>query len=481
MKYIFCLLLLVLSTSVNAQVAINNDNSAPDASAMLDVKSTNKGLLVPRMTQAQRTAITTPASGLLVYQTDNPSGFYYYSGAGWFRLSLQNEGWSTTGNAGTDPTNNFIGTTDNQPLSFRLNNAPAGKFDHLKENYFIGRSAGLSNGDGYYNIGIGNSSLQSNINSDWNIAIGDSALFIYSGTFGENIAIGARSLRYNTDGSFNTAVGSRTLYSNIHGNYNVAVGHQSLYLNNNGMSNTAIGYCALKNNNNGGSNTAIGYMALVFCTDGILNTAIGEGALYSITNGSYNTALGYMAGSSFGNSVNNVTTVGYNSGFNTTPDNHINIGNTSNVWIGGQVNWGVWSDKRIKKDIQQNVPGLSFIMKLKPVTYHLDIHKQNEMVYTRGSDTLSWPGKYEIEDITQTGFIAQEVEQAAKETNYDFSGVTVPKSDEGLYSIRYAEFVVPLVKAVQELSQSNDELKAVVNNQQLKIEELENTINKLTN
>jgi hypothetical protein len=159
----------------------------------------------------------------------------------------------------------------------------------------------------------------------------------------------------------------------------------------------------------------------------------------------------------------------------------VNIGNSSVTWIGGQVNWATYSDARIKRDIQENVPGLSFIMKLKPVTYHLDIHKQNEMVYNRGSDTLSWPSKYEIEDIMQTGFIAQEVEQAAKETNYDFSGVVVPKSDEGLYSIRYAEFVVPLVKAVQELSLSNDELKAIVNNQQRKIEELENTINKLTN
>jgi hypothetical protein len=100
-------------------------------------------------------------------------------------------------------------------------------------------------------------------------------------------------------------------------------------------------------------------------------------------------------------------------------------------------------------------------MKLKPVTYHLDIHKQNEMVYNRGSDTLSWPTKYKIEDITQTGFIAQEVKQAAEDVNYDFSGVVAPKSEEGLYSIRYAEFVVPLVKAVQELNAVNEEQKII--------------------
>ncbi len=58
-----------------------------------------------------------------------------------------------------------------------------------------------------------------------------------------------------------------------------------------------------------------------------------------------------------------------------------------------------------------------------------------------------------------TGFLAQEVEAAAKKINYDFSGVDVPKVDGGLYSLRYAEFVVPLVKAVQEQQQMIEELK----------------------
>jgi hypothetical protein len=53
--------------------------------------------------------------------------------------------------------------------------------------------------------------------------------------------------------------------------------------------------------------------------------------------------------------------------------------------------------------------------------------------------------------------LAQDVEKAAKDLNYDFSGVDAPKNDKDLYALRYAEFVVPLVKAVQELSQQNDE------------------------
>ena len=53
------------------------------------------------------------------------------------------------------------------------------------------------------------------------------------------------------------------------------------------------------------------------------------------------------------------------------------------------------------------------------------------------------------EKIIQSGFIAQEVEQAAKELGYDFSGVDAPKNDKDFYGLRYAEFTVPLVKAVQ--------------------------------
>jgi hypothetical protein len=63
-----------------AQVSINTDATPPDPSAMLDVKSAAKGILIPRMTLAERDAIVTPATGLMIYQTDNTPGFYYNSG-----------------------------------------------------------------------------------------------------------------------------------------------------------------------------------------------------------------------------------------------------------------------------------------------------------------------------------------------------------------------------------------------------------------
>ncbi|NCC73686.1 MAG: hypothetical protein EOM06_09845, partial [Sphingobacteriia bacterium] len=81
------LLLLGIQTFAQTGVAINTTGNDPDTSAMLDVSSNTKGLLIPRMTQAQRTAIALPGKGLLVYQTETPEGFYYYDGTSWNHLA----------------------------------------------------------------------------------------------------------------------------------------------------------------------------------------------------------------------------------------------------------------------------------------------------------------------------------------------------------------------------------------------------------
>lgn len=87
------LLQLSLSAMVCAQNNIGINNGAPDASAALDITSTTQGMLVPRMTKAQRdvinmvSGVSTPAPGLLIYQTDNTAGFYYYTGTAWTALS----------------------------------------------------------------------------------------------------------------------------------------------------------------------------------------------------------------------------------------------------------------------------------------------------------------------------------------------------------------------------------------------------------
>lgn len=74
-------MLLAFSCTAFAQIGVGT--ITPDASSVLDVTSTSKGFLAPRMTSAQRTAIASPATGLMVFQTDGTVGFYYYNGTTW--------------------------------------------------------------------------------------------------------------------------------------------------------------------------------------------------------------------------------------------------------------------------------------------------------------------------------------------------------------------------------------------------------------
>jgi hypothetical protein len=91
--------------------------------------------------------------------------------------------------------------------------------------------------------------------------------------------------------------------------------------------------------------------------------------------------------------------------------------------------------------------------------------------FSEKNDT-NWEGKYDIEKIKMTGFIAQEVENAAKASGFDFSGVQAPKNPDELYSLRYSDFVVPLVKAVQEQQTTIQQLQQQLAAQQKQIDEL---------
>jgi hypothetical protein len=129
MRNFFSLLVfLSCSSQVFSQTVVVTDDASyttGNASSVLDVKSVLKGFLAPRMTQAQRTAIATPADGLLVYQTDATKGFYYYNGtaAAWLLLTASGgTSWSLAGNSGTNSNSSFLGTTDNVSLKARTNN-----------------------------------------------------------------------------------------------------------------------------------------------------------------------------------------------------------------------------------------------------------------------------------------------------------------------------------------------------------------------
>jgi trimeric autotransporter adhesin len=158
---LFAVLLTITPFIIVAQsLSINTDGSIANASALLDVKSTIKGMLIPRMSRVQRDAISSPATGLIIFQNAPDSiGLYYYNGTGW-TLMLSNSNtdslaWKTSGNTGTFDASSFIGTRDNVPFNIRVNNQKAGKIDPVLFNTFYGYLAGNANTTGSNNTALG--------------------------------------------------------------------------------------------------------------------------------------------------------------------------------------------------------------------------------------------------------------------------------------------------------------------------------------
>jgi uncharacterized delta-60 repeat protein len=270
----------------------------------------------------------------------------------------------------------------------------------------------------------------------------------------------------------NTTSGNYALSSNTSGLANTAYGANALQANTTGSGNTGIGYNSMYSNVTGTNNTATGGAALGLNTSGSKNAAFGVGAGFSQNNSS-STFIGTLADATI--PVTNSTALGYQSTVNAS--NQVRIGNSAVTSIGGFSNWTNLSDGRLKKNVSEDVPGLTFITQLRPVTYNLDLDGidtklRTNMTSRPGAATNSpsilppsakeLQAKVEKAKVRYTGFVAQEVEQAAKKLGYDFSGVDVPKSKDGMYGLRYAEFVVPLVKAVQEQQKEIQELKELV-------------------
>ena len=350
------------------------------------------------------------------------------------------------------------------------------------DNLFFGERDSIRNTTGVFNTALGYSALYFNTTGSANTASGYEALsFNTTGSF--NTASGMYALYNNETGGYNTANGNSALGLNSSGNDNTAMGLSSLYYNSTGNENTAMGFRSMMFNKTGGSNTATGSEVLYTNTTGWYNTAYGYQALYSNTTGHYNTSLGRNADVN-GNNYSNTTVIG-NAALGTA-SNQVRIGNNAVTSIGGFTGWSNISDGRVKKNIKENVPGLNFINKLKPVTYNLDLNEADKiiqrpvikdslgnMVKTTQEELVARDAKMQV---LYTGFIAQDVEKAAKSLNYNFSGVDAPKNEKDLYGLRYAEFVVPLVKAVQELSKDNDDKDAKIDDLQKQLNDLKNLV-----
>lgn len=273
---------MVSYAGFSQSLAVNSDGSSANASAILDVKSTTRGMLIPRMLKSERNAIASAATGLMVYQTGPDStGFYIYNGSSWeWALTSvnNNSAWKTTGNSGLNASLNFIGNTDNVPLKFRVFNSAAGQIDYTNQVTYLGSLAG-------------------------NVSTGV-----------DNTGIGTMALFTNNVGQKNTAVGTNSLSSNTIGNYN-----------------TGVGYYAASGVSSGTYNTGLGSNALLSIGSGSNNTAVGAEAMSTTNSGSNNTAIGY--GTSVSSGLTNATAIGYNA--SVTASNSLVLGNGSvNIGIG---------------------------------------------------------------------------------------------------------------------------------------------------
>lgn len=356
----------------------------------------------------------------------------------------------SSGNLYHDGTRVGIGTTTpQQKLSVQGNiNIPTDSSYRINNdrilstrgtsNLFVGQYAGSSNTLGYTNSFLG-------YNSGFNNTVGT-----------QNTFVGAESGTANLFGGMNSFVGRRAGFSNFEGNENTFIGAYAGQSNTSGQHNSFVGVTTGNDNVSGNENSFYGAHAGYFNSTGSFNTFVGNFAGENNIGGNYVTLLGFEADVTNG-SYSNAMALG--SGALVNASNTVVIGNTAVTSIGGQVGWSTLSDGRLKKNVQSNDLGLAFINRLNTVSYEYKAEGQAGIRYS--------------------GLIAQDVESILNELGVDFSGVVRPQSDNDFYSIRYSEFVVPLIKAVQEQQTEIEKLKSEKELLEERMRVLEEKMNKI--
>ena len=266
-----------------------------------------------------------------------------------------------------------------------------------------------------------------------------------AGAVATNTAVGASALATNTSGPQVTAVGSFAANAST-GGYLVAVGGNAARNTTTGASNVAVGNSALSTNTIGGQNTAIGEAALTSNTTASNNTAVGYGAGSNVTTGSNNTYLGYNATGSVVAPTGEIV-IGYGVA---------GIGGNFKITLGSNgvgkiyadystsATWTFSSDVNKKQNIQNDTLGLSFINRLRTVTYQW---KPNNELPTTFSDYA----EENVKDTTTVmhGLIAQEVKAALDAENIStFEGWG--EAGDGSQVVSREMFIIPLIKAIQE-------------------------------
>jgi trimeric autotransporter adhesin len=354
----------------------------------------------------------------------------------------------------------------------------AGAVNTGVNNVFVGFEAGNANTTGTDNTAVGYRSLYLNTTGIRNTAVGFQALNVNT-TGTNNIAMGYAALGSNTTASNNVAIGNTALLLNTTGANNTAVGYQALDANTTGTLNNALGVGALGANTTGSSNTAVGHAAMLAATTGTDNSAFGKNAGENLTTGIQNTLIGSNAGQGLAaltTGSNNVM-IGMNSYATAGAVNQIVIGTDICVGQGDNyftfgktgnrvynqytvdANWARTSDGRLKRNVNDMSLGLSFVNKLRPVSYQW---KPSYEVPQELVTQYNEQNKMDL-GVVMHGFIAQEVKAALDEVGSTYNCGVWSEGSDGTQSISREMFIMPLVKAVQELSAQVTALQAEVN------------------
>jgi hypothetical protein len=337
----------------------------------------------------------------------------------------------------------------------------AGAVNTGVNNVFVGFEAGNANTTGTNNTAVGFQALDANTTGIYNTAVGSGALGVNTGGY-QNNAFGLGALAANTTGNFNAAFGVEALKTNTTGANNVAVGTYCLDANTTGSSNTAVGYAAMTTATTGTDNSAFGKNAGENLTTGIQNTLIGSNAgqgLAALTTGSNNVMIGINSYATAG-AVNQIvigTDICVGQG-----DNYFTFGKTGNRVYNQytvDANWARTSDGRLKRNVNDMSLGLSFVNKLRPVSYQWkpSYEVPQELVTQYNEENKMDLG------VVMHGFIAQEVKAALDEVGSTYNCGVWSEGSDGTQSISREMFIMPLVKAVQELSAQVTALQAEVN------------------
>ena len=308
----------------------------------------------------------------------------------------------------------------------------------------IGHSAGLLNTSDN-NVFIGSFAGDANTSGSSNTAVGKDALSAVS-TNGTNTAVGAAAAQ-NITGPGNTCVGASTFNTSNTGSNNVMMGYLTgQYKTGASNSNVAIGAYSFRGGSEGTQNTCVGTSSGAVISTGDDNVCMGQAAGSYMTTGSNNIFIGAGTGM-----------LGSPTGVYNTASNTLSLGNNAiDDFYCAETSISS-SDKRDKTDIVEWTHGLSYINKLKPVTYRWDKRSFYSDDYSATPDGSKKKLKKHL------GFLAQDVLEVEQDLGYagsknDMLAVNL-NPDDTAYGMKYERLVVVLTKAVQELSAKNDALE----------------------